>query len=235
MEKKNTRHNLFRITLALLFMCFGIIALGNNIGWWNIDDLFLTWWPLILILLGFITIFAPGGSWGGGVFLVVLGIILLLHTHGVYDIGRLIWPAMLIMVGVIIWPRKKDERGDDDISSGVSAEILPEHVFNYNVLFHGKRKSINDKQLGGGHGTAVFGSLVLDLRQAVPKSGAYIELNAVFGSVRIAVPPHWNVTKNGGAVFGKVTDRRKQLSESAYSYPVTIETNAVFGHIELSD
>jgi predicted membrane protein len=235
MGKRTERHNLFRVVLALVFMCFGIIALGNNIGWWNIDDLFLTWWPLILILLGFITIFAPGGSWGGGVFLVMLGIVLLLHTHNVYDIGRLIWPAMLIMIGVIIWPRKKEDYPGEDPSSNTTIENLPEHVFNYNVLFHGQRKTVSDKQLSGGHGTAVFGSLEIDLRQSVPKSDAYIELNAVFGNISMSVPSHWKVTKNGGAVFGKIDDRRKAIADSAYSYPVTIETNAVFGRIELRD
>ncbi len=234
MEKRAVRHNLFRVILAIVFICFGIIALGNNIGWWDIDDLFLTWWPLILILLGFITIFAPGGSWGGGIFLVVLGIVMLLHTHGIYDISDLIWPAMLILVGFLVWPRKK-QRQKPCPPEEEGHEAGEDHTFNINTLFQGHREVINDKQLAGGHGTAVFGNLDIDLRQAVPKTGAYIELSAVFGKVRLSVPTNWNVTKHGGPVFGKIDDLRKQGTESAYSYPVTIEMNAVFGNVELAD
>ena len=233
MEKKVTQHNLFRIILALVFICFGIVALGNNIGWWNIDDLFLEWWPLILVLLGFITIFAQGGSFGGGVFMIFLGVLFLLHTHNIYDISDLIWPAMLILVGVIVWPRKK-QISNPDASGGVHVNSA-DHVFNINTLFNRQHEIINDKQLAGGHGTAVFGNLTIDLREAIPKTGAYIEISAIFGDVSLAIPLNWNVTKHGGSVFGKVEDRRKFISEPSAAYSVTIEMNAVFGHVELTN
>jgi len=234
MEKRSVRHNLFRIILAIVFICFGIIALGNNIGWWDIDDLFLTWWPLILILLGFITIFAPGGSWGGGVFLIILGIVLLLHTHGIYDISDLIWPAMLILVGFLVWP-KKHSAPKPCPPGGEPRDTGEDHTFNINTLFQSQRETIIDKQLSGGHGTAVFGNLELDLRQSVPRTGAYMEISAVFGKVRLSVPQNWNITKHGGPVFGSIDDRRRQSAETAYTHPVTIEMNAVFGNVELTD
>ncbi|MDD3716171.1 MAG: DUF5668 domain-containing protein [Candidatus Marinimicrobia bacterium] len=231
---KSNQHNLFRIVLSLVFIFFGIIALGNNIGWWYIDDLFMQWWPIILILLGFVTLFAPGGSWGGGVFMILLGVILLLHTHGIYDIGQLIWPAMLILFGFIVWPRKKNPAKPD---SPNNAEELnsEDHVFNFNSIFQGQQKSISDKQLNGGHASVVFGNLDLDLRNAVPNTGAYIELSAVFGKLSIALPSNWNISREGGAVFGKISDRRKNVPDAALSYSVTLDLNAVFGEIEISN
>ncbi|MBN2780963.1 MAG: hypothetical protein JXR21_03255 [Candidatus Marinimicrobia bacterium] len=233
MEKQPGRNNIFRIVLAIVFICFGVVALGNNIGWWDIDDLFLDWWPLILVLLGFITIFAPGGSWPGGVFLVFVGILFLLHTHGVYDISDLIWPAMLVMVGVMVWPRKR--RNSAPCGDGTVHETGEEHVFNINTLFHAQHELINDKQLSGGHATAVFGNLELDLRQSDPRENAYFEASAIFGSIRIFVPANWNITRAGGPVFGKVEDKRLKSADASFMRSVTFEMNAIFGHVEISN
>ncbi|MCF7831944.1 MAG: cell wall-active antibiotics response protein [Candidatus Marinimicrobia bacterium] len=237
MEKRPSRHNIFRIVLALVFVAFGLIALGNNLGWWQIDDLFVEWWPLILVLIGLITIFAPGGSWGGGIFLIFLGAIFLLHAHGVYDISELIWPAMLVMVGVMVWPRKRsahyDKKTGEPDSSETYQSTNSDHVFNINTIFNSRRETIRDEALVGGHGTAVFGNLDLDLRQANPKDNVYIEVTAVFGNVSLMVPADWKIVKHGGPIFGKVDDRRTNVPEIGFSKTVAIEMNAVFGRVDL--
>ncbi|MEA3391837.1 MAG: DUF5668 domain-containing protein [Candidatus Marinimicrobia bacterium] len=237
MGKRLNRHNIFRIVLALVFVSFGLVALGNNLGWWNIDDLFLEWWPMILVLIGLVTIFAPGGSWGGGIFLIFLGVVFLLHSHGIYDISDLIWPAMLVMVGIMVWPRKRSTSNNQTLNDGHSSEshhaINADHVFNINTLFNSRREVIRDETLAGGHGTAVFGNLDLDLRLSNPKDNIYIEVSAIFGNVSLMVPPNWKIVKHGGSVFGKVDDQRTHVPESDFSKTVTIEMNAIFGRVDL--
>ena len=237
MERRSVRHNIFRIVLAVLFVSFGLVALGNNLGWWNIDDLFLEWWPMIIILVGLITIFSPGGSWGGGIFLIFLGVLFLLHSQGIYDISDLIWPAMLMMVGVIIWPRKRRLPDSNSQSGGATNgqyhTTNEDHVFNINTLFNSRREAIRDDQLAGGHGTAVFGNLDLDLRQVKPREGAYLEVTAVFGNVSLLLPPDWKVVKHGGPVFGKIEDHRPGNAESGFTKSVSIEMNAVFGRVDI--
>ncbi|RKY54113.1 MAG: hypothetical protein DRP93_05515 [Candidatus Neomarinimicrobiota bacterium] len=237
MVKDSYRHNIFRIVLALVFVSFGLVTLGNNLGWWNIDDLFLKWWPMILVLIGLVTIFSPGGSWGGGIFLIFLGALFLLHSHGIYDISDLIWPAMLVMVGVIIWPRKYS-RSKNNISgnserSDTYFATNADHVFNINTLFNSRREVIRDDSLAGGHGTAIFGNLDLDLRGVNPKDNIYIEVTAIFGNVSIMVPFDWKIVKHGAPVFGKINDKRINISESGFSKTVTMEMNAVFGQVDL--
>ncbi|MEA2077799.1 MAG: DUF5668 domain-containing protein [Candidatus Marinimicrobia bacterium] len=237
MEKHSHQHNIFRIVLALVFVCFGLVALGNNLGWWSIDDLFLEWWPMILVLIGLVTIFAPGGSWGGGIFLIFLGILFLLHSHDIYDISDLIWPAMLMMIGIMVWPRKRrifeGKNGDKNDNEAYHHATNADHVFNINTLFNSRREIIRDDQLAGGHGTAVFGNLDLDLRQAKPKDGAYLEVTAVFGNVSLMVPSDWKIVKQGSPVFGKIDDRRTNIPENGFSKTVTIEMNAIFGRVDL--
>jgi len=236
MENKKHRHNIFRIVLALVFVAFGLVALGNNLGWWDIDDLFLEWWPMILVLIGLVTIFAPGGSWGGGIFLIFLGVIFLLHSHGIYDISELIWPAMLMMVGIMIWPRKKHDpecREKEGEENTHYRDTNEEHIFNINSFFGSRKEIIRDDRLSGGHATAAFGVLKLDLRRAIPKESAYMEVTAVFGGVEIMIPRDWRVVKLGGPVLGNVNDKRDNVSELDFTRTVSIEMNAVFGHVDL--
>lgn len=235
MERSKSKHNLFRVILSLVFIFFGIIALGNNIGWWHIDDILMTWWPLILVLLGFITLFAPGGSWGGGLFMILLGIVLLLHTHNIYDIGQLLWPAMLVLAGFLVWPRKKPAPESSEIRESSEETKTDNHTFNIHSVLKQKNIAISDKDLSGGHATAVLGGLFLDMRNAVPNAAAVIEISAVFAKLTIAVPANWNISKEGGAVLGKIKDRRNSNAESALSYSVTLDMNAVFGEIELTN
>lgn len=237
MENRSGGHQLFRIVLALAFICFGLIALGNNLNWWNIDDLFLEWWPLILVLIGIISILTPGGSWGGGIFLIFLGILFLLHSHGIYDIEDLVWPALLIMIGIMVWPRKKRASKIPDSNqtsgSGTFHATNADHVFNINTLFNSQKEIIRDDQLAGGHGTAVLGNLELDLRQSSPKSGAYLEFTAVFGNITLLVPADWNIIKHGGPVLGKVNDHRNAPIGMNDEKKVTMELNAIFGSIDV--
>ena len=244
MDKSTSGHSLFRVVLALVFICFGLIALGNNLNWWNIDDLFLNWWPLIVILIGLITIFAPGGSWGGGIVLIFLGVVFLLHTHGIYDLEDLVWPGVLIMLGIIILPRKRKaprhyhsgtegSNNTDPKRERVFHATNADHVFTINTIFNSQREVIKDDQLAGGHGTAAFGNLELDLRQSAPTLNTYLEFSAIFGNITLFVPKDWKIIKYGGPVFGKVNDHRNQASDSQNPKTVSIEMNAIFGSIDI--
>ncbi len=237
MAKGAHRHNIFRIVLALVFVTFGLVALGNNLGWWNIDDLFLEWWPMIIILIGLVTVFSPGGSWGGGIFLIFLGVLFLLHSHDIYDISDLIWPAMLVMVGVIVWPRKRyrtnDNGSGEESFSDNHYSTNADHVFNINTLFNSRREIVRDDSLAGGHGTAVFGNLDLDLRGSKPNDNIYIEVTGIFGNVSVVVPADWKIIKHGGPIFGKIDDKRINVPESGFAKTVTIEMNAIFGKVDL--
>lgn len=240
MEKVSHGNSIFRIVLALVFVSFGVIALGNNLNWWNIDDLFLEWWPLIIILIGLVTVFSPGGSWGGGIFLIFLGVLFLLHSHGIYDIEDLFWPALLIMIGIMIWPRKRKEpkiHGERSRHNHNSSENHTfhsntiDHVFNFNTILNSQRELIREDQLSGGHGTAVLANLEIDLRQSTPSPSIYLEFTAIFGNITLFVPSDWDIIKHGGPVLGKITDKRSNLNETAQTKTVTIEMNAFFGSI----
>jgi hypothetical protein len=143
---------------------------------------------------------------------------------------------MLMMVGIMIWPRRRrvrEDQSNDGNGKSNYRDTGTDHIFNINLLFDSRREIIRDDQLAGGHGTAVFGSLDLDLRQASPKDNAYLEITAVFGSVSIMIPSNWKVVKHGGPVFGKVNDNRINVPGDGFMKTVTIEMNAIFGHVDL--
>lgn len=242
MKKGPRGNNIFRIILALVFVVFGAIALGNNFHWWDIDDLFLMWWPLIIILVGLVTVFSPGGSWAGGIFLTFLGLLFLLQTHGICDIESLFWPAILIMIGVIIWPRKRRNPQENNGNPYNNNNSTPEHtihtnssdhVFNINAIFNSRKELLCDDKLSGGHGTAVFAKLELDLRQCNPSVSTYLEFTAIFANITLLVPSNWKIVKHGSPVLGKINDKRTYPNDSTQNKTVTVEMNAFFGRIDL--
>ena len=98
------------ISLGLLFVGFGIIILLGLL----VDAFFWTYWPLVIILVGLITLFTPGfNGWkvsraGYGVLLITIGTVLQLWQSGYYPIAVFwnilwtLWPAGLIGIGLLI-------------------------------------------------------------------------------------------------------------------------------------
>jgi hypothetical protein len=82
---------------------------------------------------------------------------------------------------------------------------------------------------------AVFGSVVIDLREATFEAGvSTITCKAVFGSVEIYAPPHVRVEVDGSGVFGSFEERGD--NSAAHDLPdapvLVVKGKAVFGSVE---
>ena len=70
------------------------------------------------------------------------------------------------------------------------------------------------------------------IRSEIVYTPPKLELNAVFGSIRLIVPSHWQLKMENNAVLGGVEDKRPQ--HSIYSDKIMyLEANAVFGGIQI--
>lgn len=233
MTTSNQRSNFFRIILGSLFIFAGIVALGNNVGWWQIDDLFLEWWPLILILLGLLSVFSSGGSKGGGIVLIFVGTGFLLQSKGLFYIEDLIWPGILILVGIVIFtPKNNSTRVFKD---GETTRSNEDHNFNINILFHNGHHIARDIALVEGQANCVFGNLDLDLSQSTPAPNAQVAVSAVFGKATVHVPGSWNIKQTGNSAFGGVQDLRIQRNSNPDGPTITLDLSAIFGSVELKN
>lgn len=82
---------------------------------------------------------------------------------------------------------------------------------------------------------AVFGSIVIDLREATFEPGtSTLDVKAVFGSVEVFAPPHVRVEVEGSGVFGSFEERGdNSAADASEDAPVlVVRGRAVFGSVE---
>lgn len=137
-------------------------------------------------------------------------------------------------------PNDGKSYGDPGFSQGPSAANATVEnnftdtadIIRETAVFGGIRKAMISKNFLGGEVSAVFGSAEINLMQAEILQSARLELNAVFGSVRLIVPAHWQVKMETNAVLGGVEDKRSK--HAIYADKVLVlEGNAVFGGIQI--
>ena len=83
---------------------------------------------------------------------------------------------------------------------------------------------------------AVFGSVVIDLREATfAPGGTTLECRSLLGSIEIKVPPHVRVELGGSGVFGAFEESgHNELAAASADAPVLhVRGRAVFASVEV--
>ena len=153
--------------------------------------------------------------------LLAIAVLVLLQVAVIADLaldGGLIWPLMIIAVGVALLFQgiQRRTQGSDDalaLFGQVQRRIagpLPDPV------------QIN----------ATFGSCEIDLREAeVGSAPARIDASATFGSIELRVPQSWRLDTSGvTATFGSVLEKDPP---GATDHEVRVTGSALFGSIEI--
>jgi len=92
--------------------------------------------------------------------------------------------------------------------------------------------------------SSIFGSSTLDLRQTTfSEPVTKLEVNAIFGSVKVFVPDNVQLQVKGSAVFGTVKNKDRELngigdqkfpgSEASGNLVLKINASAVFGSVTI--
>lgn len=90
-----------RISSGIFLIVLGVLFLLDSLDVMNFSQVFVHWWPLILVGLGLMTL--RGEDKSGGVLLIVIGLILLglsldfINWHQITDY----WPVVLIIIGLM--------------------------------------------------------------------------------------------------------------------------------------
>lgn len=175
-----------RIFLGLLAVTVGVAIFLDRVG--GIDEvlpILRRWWPLALVAVGLVNLvrFAPH-PWGvlGPLLVILAGGLLLFVTLG--RVQRedypLIWPAALVLAGFVValagadWPDQ---------------HLPHQNEFRQFVWLRGQRVISRAPQFWRADVTVLLGSFELDLREAELYRQAVVNVNAIFGSVDVIVPP----------------------------------------------
>ncbi len=209
-----------------MFLGLFLIADLADIVPWRLRDFIFTWQAL-LIFLGLIFISNKENK-GTGIILIMIGSFFLLPRF--FDVPHywrsLFWPAMLILVGlVVIFGSRRHGGGSTFFGGGKRNRASDEDWLDDVSIFGGGDKIINSQQFQGGKLTHIFGGSKVDFTRAKLAPGKnHLELLMIFGGTKLIVPESWNVKIELTSVFGGFSDKRVKtmvISESDRSLHIT--------------
>lgn len=196
-------------------------------------------WPMILIAVGLSIGIKHRFRGSGWLWPLAIGAFFLFDNIFPQFFPReYFWPFMLVLGGLFLIFRPRMAAGWDGSSGSCStnhsaASATDQDRLDDSSIFGTIRKMVLSKNFTGGEVSTIFGSAEINLVQADFQVPPKLELNAVFGSIKLIVPSHWQLKMENNAVLGGVQDHRPQ--HSIYSDKVMyLEANAVFGGIEIT-
>lgn len=210
-----------------LFLFIGIGILLHQIEVWDFGYIIRTWWPLILIAIGFLQLInRKNSSPVVSLMFIIVGGLLLLNQWTDVNLTAFIWPLIFILIGLtIIFSRIKHHKVLD---SNNSIEAFS--------IFSGTNLRSQSKDFQGGEITSIFGGAEIDLRDTViAEKGAAFDLTSIFGGIVIIVPENVHVEITGLPIFGGWEDKTRRASDSNDVPVIKINCLAIFGGVEIKD
>jgi hypothetical protein len=218
---------------GIAIVAIGTLMLLSNLGVLRART-FWDYAPLILVLLGAARIFEaghrPAGTLFGGL-LMAGGSLWFLSNIGVlYVDPRLVWPVLLIGLGVLFLFRAVERQFEPmhkaDATGFNRAEI------NVATMFGGVKRNVDSPDFRSADLFACFGGVEVSFRGSKIASEAVIDANAIFGGVEIQVPHGWLVEVRGTGLFGGFDDKTLRPDPSVLNPPRLVVTGmAIFGGV----
>jgi len=243
---------------GVILVIIGIFILLQNLGFYLPGWLFS--WNMFLIILGVFIGIKRNFRGAGWLILVILGSFFTMQRIFDIDISRFFFPLMLTGFGIYLiakpkrssskgWRKQRDpiitdqpleaDQFQDATSSSdwTSNQTYTSEDFIDSVsVFSGTHKNVFSKNLKGGDIVAVFGGCDLNLTQADFQGTVVIDVVAVFGGVKIVVPPSWKVRSEMTAIFGGLEDKTSILPYSVESNKtVVLRGFVLFGGVDIKN
>jgi predicted membrane protein len=214
------------VILGTAFLLAQLGVLGGHDAW--------DFWPLILVLAGLLKLLGredpPGRIWG--LFLIGAGILVQLHKLDILLLRwHLVWPVLLICVGVFVIGSSVFRVHRKRQSSG-SLDRLD--VF---VVLGGKEDQVDSKEFEGGEIFCFMGGYELDLRDArIKESEAVLHVRAIMGGVELRIPEDWSLTVRGTPIMGAFEDKTRPRRADAGEQEgprLILEGSVIMGGVEI--
>lgn len=226
-----------RIAWGLILILAGIVLLLDQMNILEFGFIISTYWPIILIVLGFMGLLSKDSSKIGNLVLIAVGGFFQLRSLGYINISifEILWPSILIIIGLsLIFERRSGKhKSEVDPEKWEKDNIVNEDVIDYFTVFSGVENSNYSKNFKGGKLTAIFAGIELDLMDAeIYDNTAVVMVTALFGGVELIVPAHWNVEIQATPILGGIENHTKFNSDEN-APTLKIKGTAIFGSIEI--
>jgi predicted membrane protein len=223
------RSNFNQIFWGLVIIIVGVLFLAQNLGYIQ-DYSFWKYLPALLIILGLYQLFVNRlRAWVGPLLITLVGTFLLMATLDVITwgtFGSLIWPTILILIGISIILHRGESSRNFETTAGSQMNVFS--------TFSEQNRKVTSGDFRNAEVTAIFGSSKLDLRDAsVSQPPAYIQTTTMFGGVEIFVPSNWDVRINTVAFFGGSSDKRREVTPQKETPDLIIIGTVFFGGLDI--
>ncbi|MBE0687327.1 MAG: hypothetical protein IH585_15155 [Anaerolineaceae bacterium] len=223
------RSNFNQIFWGLVIIIVGVLFLAQNLGYIQ-DYSFWKYLPALLIILGLYQLFVNRlRAWVGPLLITLVGTFLLMATLDVITwgtFGSLIWPTILILIGISIILHRGESSRNFETTGGSQMNVFS--------TFSEQNRKVTSGDFRNAELTAIFGSSKLDLRDAsVSQPPAYIQTTTMFGGVEIFVPSNWDVRINTVAFFGGSSDKRREVSPQKGTPDLIVTGTVFFGGLDI--
>jgi predicted membrane protein len=191
---------IIRIVTGLFVILLGVGALLDAMNVFHFWEHLGNWWPLLMIAGGILLFLANYRQYIGALALILIGIVLQLNTLEIISVNiwSLLWPVIIIAVGLsIVFNHAAKNR----------KSIHTQDLDAVSAVFGGNDSINKSKDYKGGKVTAVFGGVTIDLRDAVIKKEATIEVLTICGGVELKVPKGWTVKHSVFPILGGVENK----------------------------
>lgn len=220
---------LWGICFVLIGVIFGLNALEIT----DIDIFFNGWWTLFIIVPCFIGLFDEDGGKTGDIIGIVIGLCLFFAVQGIIDFSllwKLMVPVILIIIGLSFIFK-------DRVNNKVKSEVKKINKTSkgskeYCSTFSGQKVDYTNEKFDGCELTAVFGGVECDLRDAIIKKDAVVNVTSIFGGVTLYLPQDVNVKTISNSIFGGVSDESNRKNKEGKT-TIYVEATCIFGRVEL--
>lgn len=231
----------FRIIMAVILIALGLSVIGLPFG----KDVFVTYYPVLILLWGIVRVFKEKRVSSSSVFIIILGALLQWSNLSVNGIG---WPKALLASAILtvgisyLLPGKAFRKSKKHFNCKVNEDI--EFVHNTyddsrvesHCLFSGTELNIVSQSFEGGEVSAIFGGAEIDLSCAkLHENKAVMTVSAIFGGIEIIVPKNIKVHIEGFPIFGSISNNTKPDNDLDNEQHLYLNITAKFGGVEIKN
>lgn len=216
-----------RILTGLLIVIVGTLLLLSNLGIAGFDVLIHDWWPLLIVVGGILILINDIRNFLWALLIMAVGAIIQLNHLNLADIDvwQLVWPVIIIVVGLsIIFNR-----------ASAKHKVSKSERDDFTAVLSGSKANVQSKDFKGSRVTAVMGGAVVDLRHAIIKKEATLDVFSLWGGIEVYVPKDIIVKNNTSVILGGVEDTTDNSAALAGAPILYIIGDVIMAGVEIKN
>ncbi len=240
-----------KVAAGFFLILYGLLFLLRELDF-NIPHWLFTW-PMILIVIGTVTLIKHKFRKLWGYTLILVGKLFLLREFYPDLLNfRLLWPVFIIFFGIMIMfkpgrcKRKARDKHRDRAfrkefhkahfaHSGEYSSVSEDDFIDTTSFFGGIKKNVVSKNFIGADIVTFFGGSEINLAQADIQEDAIIDTTNIFGGLKLIIPRNWKIQSELTTMFGSIEDNRiiTENDDAADEKVLILRGTCIFGGIEI--